>query len=94
MVFRRSFPLYRSTLHRLLHLKVHETQVLLLSGLVVGVGAGLGAVVFRELISGFTFLFFDVLRPALSIVSRSLCHHCYPGDRRAYFWPHHLLFRS
>ena len=60
------FPSVRNTLHRLLHFKVHETQVLLLSGLVVGVGAGLGAIVFRELISGFTFLFFQVLRPALS----------------------------
>ena len=59
-------PFVRNTLQRLLHPKVHETQVLLLSGLVVGVGAGLGAVVFRELISGFTFLFFNVLRPALS----------------------------
>jgi chloride channel protein, CIC family len=55
----------RNTLHRLLHVKVHETQVLILSGLMVGVGAGLGAVVFRELTSGFTFLFFAVLRPAL-----------------------------
>jgi chloride channel protein, CIC family len=60
------FPSVRNTLQRLLHLKVHETQVLLLSGLVVGVGAGLGAVVFRELISWFTYLFFQVLRPALS----------------------------
>lgn len=60
------FPSVRNTLHRLLHFKVHETQVLLLSGLVVGVGAGLGAIVFRELISGFTFLFFNVLRPTLS----------------------------
>lgn len=59
-------PFVRNMLQRLLHLKVHETQVLLLSGLVVGVGAGLGAVAFRELISGFTFLFFQVLRPALS----------------------------
>ncbi len=40
--------------------------MLLLSALVVGVGAGLGAVAFRELINGFTYLFFDVLRPALS----------------------------
>jgi CIC family chloride channel protein len=61
-----AFPPVRNALHRLLHVKLHETQVLLLSGLVVGVGAGLGAVAFRELISGFTFLFFDVLRPALS----------------------------
>lgn len=60
------FPLVRKSLHRLRQVKIHETQVLLLSGLVVGVGAGLGAIVFRELISGFTFLFFDVLRPALS----------------------------
>ncbi len=60
------FPAVSRTVHRLLHLKLNETQVLLLSGLVVGVGAGLGAVVFRELISGCTFLFFDVLRPALS----------------------------
>ncbi len=61
-----TFPSIRNTLHRLLHVKMHETQVLLLSGLVVGVGAGLGAVAFRELISGCTFLFFQVLRPALS----------------------------
>jgi len=62
----KKFLPLRSILQRLLHPKVHETQVLLLSGLVVGVGAGLGAVVFRELISWFTFLFFNVLRPALS----------------------------
>jgi len=61
-----TFPSVRNTLHRLLQVKLHETQVLLLSGLVVGVGAGLGAVAFRELISGCTFLFFQVLRPALS----------------------------
>jgi chloride channel protein, CIC family len=65
-VFQKKFPSVRNMLPRLLHLKTHETQVLLVSGLVVGVGAGLGAVVFRELISGFTFLFFNVLRPALS----------------------------
>lgn len=65
-VFNKKFAPVRSILGRLMHLKVHETQVLLLSGLVVGIGAGLGAVVFRELISGFTYLFFDVLRPALS----------------------------
>jgi chloride channel protein, CIC family len=65
-IFQKKFPPVRSTLGRLLHLKVHETQVLLLSGLVVGIGAGLGAVVFRELISGFTFLFFGVIRPSLS----------------------------
>jgi hypothetical protein len=34
------FPAVRRTLHRLLQLKLNETQVLLLSGLVVGVGAG------------------------------------------------------
>lgn len=60
------FPAAKKMMYRLLHMKLNETQVLLLSGLVVGVGAGLGAVVFRELISGFTFLFFEVLRPALS----------------------------
>ncbi len=60
------FPAVRRAFHRLLHLKLNETQVLLVSGLVVGIGAGLGAVVFRELISGFTFLFFNILRPALS----------------------------
>ncbi|GAC1349928.1 MAG: hypothetical protein NVSMB27_27630 [Ktedonobacteraceae bacterium] len=60
------FPVVSRTVHHLLHLKLNETQVLLLSGLAVGVGAGLGAVAFRELISGCTFLFFDVLRPALS----------------------------
>lgn len=45
-----------------------ETQVLVGSGLAVGVGAGLGAVVFRYLIQWFTTLFFDVLRPALAPV--------------------------
>jgi CIC family chloride channel protein len=59
-------PAVRRMVDRLLHLKVNETQVLLLSRLVIGVGAGLGAVAFRELISGFTFLFFDLLRPALA----------------------------
>jgi chloride channel protein, CIC family len=66
--FHNGFSFVWSTLQRLLHQKVNETQVLLLSGLVVGIGAGLGAVVFRKLISGFTYLFFGVLRPALSIV--------------------------
>jgi chloride channel protein, CIC family len=43
-----------------------ETQVLVASGLAVGIGAGLGAVAFRYLIAGFTFFFFDVLRPLLA----------------------------
>src|SRR6266536_221595 len=48
------------------HALIQETQVLLISGLVVGIGAGLGAVVFRELISGCTYFFFQVLGPLLS----------------------------
>lgn len=47
---------------RLSHAFLRETQVLLISGLLVGIGAGLGAIVFRELISGCTFFFFHVLR--------------------------------
>ena len=44
-----------------------ETQILVASGLAVGVGAGLGAVAFRYLIQGFTYLFFSVLQPALAV---------------------------
>jgi CIC family chloride channel protein len=39
--------------------------VLFLCGLVVGVGAGLGAILFRELINGCTFFFFQVPGPWL-----------------------------
>ena len=35
-------------------------------GVLVGLGAGLGAVAFRYLINGFTYVFFDVVRPALA----------------------------
>lgn len=49
-------------------LNLSDTQVLVASGLIVGIGAGLGAVVFRYLISGFTSFFFDILRPALAVV--------------------------
>lgn len=40
--------------------------MLVASGLAVGVGAGLGAVVFRFLIQEFTVFFFDFLGPLLS----------------------------
>jgi CIC family chloride channel protein len=43
-----------------------ETQVLVASGLAVGIGAGLGAVAFRYLIQGFTSLYFDLIYPALA----------------------------
>jgi CIC family chloride channel protein len=45
-----------------------ETQILIATGLLVGVGAGVGAVIFRWLIQEFTSLFFDDLRPALSVL--------------------------
>jgi CIC family chloride channel protein len=45
-----------------------ETQVLVASGLIVGIGSGVGAVVFRALIAAFTTLFFGILRPALATV--------------------------
>src|SRR6266536_2697889 len=51
---------------RLSHALLQETQVLLISGLLVGIGAGLGAVVFRELINGCTSFFFQVLGPLLA----------------------------
>jgi CIC family chloride channel protein len=54
------------TWNRLLHALIQETQVLLISGLLVGIGAGLGAVAFRELISGCTYFFFQVLGPLLA----------------------------
>ena len=41
-----------------------ETQVLVASGVLVGLGAGIGAVIFRYLINGFMYVFFDVVRPA------------------------------
>lgn len=43
-----------------------ETQVLVASGLIVGIGAGIGAVIFRYLIRGFDYFFFDMVRPALA----------------------------
>ncbi len=45
-----------------------ETQVLVASGIAVGIGAGLGAVLFRYLIQFFSFIFFDVVEPALENV--------------------------
>lgn len=42
-----------------------EAQILLLSGLVVGIGAGFGAVVFRYLINWCKFFFFNILLPFL-----------------------------
>jgi chloride channel protein, CIC family len=46
--------------------QLSENQVLVASGLAVGIGAGLGAVAFRYLIEGFTYLFFDLLRPLMA----------------------------
>lgn len=43
-----------------------ETQILIVIGLLVGVGAGVGAVLFRYLIDGFQHFFFDILEPALA----------------------------
>jgi CIC family chloride channel protein len=43
-----------------------EPQVLVATGLIVGLGAGIGAVVFRYLINAFTYLFFSVLGPAFA----------------------------
>ncbi len=43
-----------------------ETQVLVASGLAVGIGAGIGAVFFRYLIQFFSYVFFDVVEPALA----------------------------
>ncbi len=48
-------------------LRPSETQILVACGLAVGVGAGLGAIVFRYLIQGFTYFFFDMLRPTLAM---------------------------
>lgn len=45
-----------------------ETQVLVASGLAVGIGAGTGAVFFRYLIQFFSFFFFDQLEPTLERV--------------------------
>ena len=44
-----------------------ETQILVAMGLLVGLGAGIGAVIFRDLINAFTYVFFGVLQPALAI---------------------------
>ncbi|MEZ4522540.1 MAG: chloride channel protein [Thermomicrobiales bacterium] len=43
-----------------------ETHILIASGLLVGIGAGLGAVVFRYLIEGFDWFFFDFVKPWLA----------------------------
>jgi CIC family chloride channel protein len=45
-----------------------ETGVLIATALIVGLGGGLGAVVFRWLISSFTHIFFDVMRNWLSFM--------------------------
>jgi chloride channel protein, CIC family len=64
-----SHPTVSDRLLRVLQrLSPSEAQILVATGLVVGVGAGLGAVAFRYLINGFTFVFFDGLRPALATV--------------------------
>ena len=44
-----------------------ETQILVAMGLLVGLGAGIGAVIFRYLINAFTYVFFGVLQPALAV---------------------------
>ena len=46
--------------------KPTETQILVAMGVLVGLGAGLGAVAFRYLINGFMYVFFDVIGPALT----------------------------
>ena len=56
----------KKTWDYLSHAFLQETQVLLISGLLVGMGAGVGAIVFRELISACTFFFFQVLGPWLA----------------------------
>ena len=38
-----------------------KRQILVAMGLLVGLGAGIGAVIFRYLINGFTYVFFDVV---------------------------------
>ncbi|MDA8216750.1 MAG: chloride channel protein [Dehalococcoidales bacterium] len=43
-----------------------ETQVLVGAGLLVGITSGLGAVVFRYLIQGFNYVFFDLLQSGLA----------------------------
>ena len=40
--------------------------MLVVTGVVVGLGTGIGAVIFRYLINGFMYVFFDVVRPALA----------------------------
>lgn len=45
-----------------------ETGVLVATALIVGLGGGLGAVVFRWLINGFTHFFFDVMQGWLSFL--------------------------
>ena len=47
---------------------LNETQILLLSGIIVGIGTGIGAVIFRELIARFTYFFFHILRPLLETI--------------------------
>jgi CIC family chloride channel protein len=54
--------------HILQRLNPSETQVLVASGIAVGIGAGVGAVFFRYLIQFFTYVFFDVVEPALETV--------------------------
>lgn len=57
-------PLKSRLARGLQRLSPTEAQILVATGLVVGVGAGLGAVAFRYLINGFTYFFFEVLRTA------------------------------
>ena len=60
-----------------------ETQILVACGLAVGIGAGLGAVVFRYLIEAFTYFFFDDAAPRAGNGARPGRGHPPPGPG----WP-------
>jgi CIC family chloride channel protein len=53
------------------HWQPPETVVLITTALLIGLGGGLGAVVFRWLIDGFTHISFDLLRDPLAFMGSS-----------------------
>jgi CIC family chloride channel protein len=67
----RDRELSRSVRALLDHWQPPETVVLVTTALIIGLGGGLGAVVFRWLINGFTYISFERLKGPLSFMGPS-----------------------
>jgi CIC family chloride channel protein len=67
----RDQQLSRSVRALLDHWQPPETVVLVTTALIIGLGGGLGAVVFRWLINGFTYISFERLKTPLSFMGPS-----------------------